>query len=352
MTTKYFAILTNQGAARLANATALGTKLNITQMAVGDGGGALPTPDPAQTKLVNQTRIAPINSLGVAANDAGQIIAEQIIPENEGGFFIREIGLYDDDGVLIAVANCPETYKPLLAEGSGRTQTIRMILVVSSTSAITLKIDPSVVLATRKYVDDAVIEVKSYADKLMKDHEAKANPHKQYPLIENALKEMADAGLINKVLENLGLGGLPATFGNAASKNVGTTAGTVAAGDDSRIVSAVQPSNPALCTAWVNFNGITPAAIKSAYNVSSVTRLSTGKYQINFTKPMANNNYAPSLSIGDGAATGSASPVVMLDANGPTGNPLKTVDSMTMYIRTNAGSYDSTEVNAIFFGGM
>lgn len=230
MTTKYFAILTNQGAARLANATALGTKLNITQMAVGDGGGALPTPDPAQTKLVNQTRIAPINSLGVAANDAGQIIAEQIIPENEGGFFIREIGLYDDDGVLIAVANCPETYKPLLAEGSGRTQTIRMILVVSSTSAITLKIDPSVVLATRKYVDDAVIEVKSYADKLMKDHEAKANPHKQYPLIENALKEMADAGLINKVLENLGLG-------NSATRNVGTTTGTVAAGDDSRLSS-------------------------------------------------------------------------------------------------------------------
>lgn len=206
MTTKYFAILTNQGAARLANATALGTKLNITKMAVGDGNGTLPTPDPAQTKLINQTRIAPINSLSVDANDAGQIIAEQIIPENEGGFFIREIGLYDDDGILIAVANCPETYKPLLAEGSGRTQTIRMILVVSSTSAITLKIDPSVVLATRKYVDDAVIEVKSYADKLMKAHEEKANPHKQYPLIANALKEMAEAGLVAEVLKNLGLG--------------------------------------------------------------------------------------------------------------------------------------------------
>nr|WP_249424129.1 phage tail protein [Citrobacter freundii] len=205
MTTKYFAILTNQGAARLANATALGTKLNITKMAVGDGNGTLPTPDPAQTKLINQTRIAPINSLSVDANDAGQIIAEQIIPENEGGFFIREIGLYDDDGILIAVANCPETYKPLLAEGSGRTQTIRMILVVSSTSAITLKIDPSVVLATRKYVDDAVIEVKSYADKLMKAHEEKANPHKQYPLIANALKEMAEAGLVAEVLKNLQL---------------------------------------------------------------------------------------------------------------------------------------------------
>ena len=206
MTTKYFAILTHQGAARLANATALGTKLNITQMAVGDGNGTLPTPDPAQTKLINERRRELLNSLAVDANDTGQIIAEQIIPENEGGFFIREIGLYDDEGILIAVANCPETYKPLLAEGSGRTQTIRMILVVSSTSAITLKIDPSVVLATRKYVDDAVIEVKSYADKLMKDHEAKANPHKQYPLIANALKEMADAGLVAEVLKNLGLG--------------------------------------------------------------------------------------------------------------------------------------------------
>ncbi len=144
-------------------------------MAVGDGNGTLPTPDPAQTRLINQTRIAPINSLSVDANDAGQIIAEQIIPENEGGFFIREIGLYDDDGILIAVANCPETYKPLLAEGSGRTQTIRMILVVSSTSAITLKIDPSVVLATRKYVDDAVIEVKNYADGLMRNHEQSRN---------------------------------------------------------------------------------------------------------------------------------------------------------------------------------
>ena len=205
MTTKYFAILTHQGAARLANATALGTKLNITQMAVGDGNGTLPTPDPAQTKLINERRRELLNSLAVDANDTGQIIAEQIIPENEGGFFIREIGLYDDEGILIAVANCPETYKPLLAEGSGRTQTIRMILVVSSTSAITLKIDPSVVLATRKYVDDAVIEVKSYADKLMKDHEAKANPHKQYPLIANALKEMADAGLVAEVLKNLGL---------------------------------------------------------------------------------------------------------------------------------------------------
>ncbi|MCL6744478.1 phage tail protein [Kosakonia sp. R1.Fl] len=169
MTAKFFAILTNQGAAKLANAASLGTKLNLTQMALGDANGVLPTPDAAQTQLINQKRIAPLNRLSVDPNNTNQIIAEQVIPENEGGFWIREIGLYDDDGVLIAIANCPETYKPLLQEGSGRTQTIRMALIVSSTAAVTLKIDPSVVLATRQYADD-----------LMNNHVKAANPHTQY----------------------------------------------------------------------------------------------------------------------------------------------------------------------------
>ncbi|NGK42801.1 phage tail protein [Escherichia coli] len=180
MTVKYYAILTNQGAARLANVTMLGSKLNLTQMAVGDANGVLPTPDPAQTKLINQKRIAPLNLLSVDPNNQSQIIAEQIIPENEGGFWIREIGLYDDEGVLIAVANCPETYKPQLQEGSGRTQTIRMILVVTNTEAITLKIDPSVVLATRKYVDDEVLELRLYVDDQMRNHIAAQDPHTQY----------------------------------------------------------------------------------------------------------------------------------------------------------------------------
>ncbi|ELW2109259.1 phage tail protein [Escherichia coli] len=180
MTVKYYAILTNQGAARLANATMLGSKLNLTQMAVGDANGVLPTPDPAQTKLINQKRIAPLNLLSVDPNNQSQIIAEQIIPENEGGFWIREIGLYDDEGVLIAVANCPETYKPQLQEGSGRTQTIRMILVVTNTEAITLNIDPSVVLATRKYVDDEVLELRLYVDDQMRNHIAAQDPHTQY----------------------------------------------------------------------------------------------------------------------------------------------------------------------------
>lgn len=206
MTTKYFALLTNQGAAKLANAAALGTKVNITSLGVGDGGGTLPTPDAAQTKLIGEKRRAQLNSLTVDAANSSQIIAEQIIPESEGGFWIREIGLYDADGVLIAVANCPETYKPQLAEGSGRTQTVRMILIVNSTTAVTLKIDPSVVLATRKYVDDAVIEVKAYADSVMKSHTDAKNPHSQYLQIASALAEIKDAGLIPELLKNLGCG--------------------------------------------------------------------------------------------------------------------------------------------------
>ncbi|BET97824.1 phage tail-collar fiber domain-containing protein [Xenorhabdus taiwanensis] len=156
MSTKYFALLTQLGADKLANAAALGTKIEITHMAVGDGGGKLPTPDTKQTKLINEKRRAAINTLSIDPKNTNQIIAEQVIPENEGGWWIREIGLYDKDGVLIAVGNCAETYKPQLQEGSGRTQTIRMILIVSSANAVTLKVDPSVILATREYVDDSI----------------------------------------------------------------------------------------------------------------------------------------------------------------------------------------------------
>ncbi|EQB3189961.1 phage tail protein [Escherichia coli] len=180
MATKYYAVLTNVGAAKLANATALGVQVEITQMAVGDGNGALPTPNQAQTALVHELRRAPLNTLSIDPNNANQIIAEQVIPEDVGGWWIREIGLFDKDGDMIAVANCAETYKPQLQEGSGRVQVVRMILIVSSTAAVTLKIDPSVVLATRQYVDDQIIQVKAFVDQQLAAHIAAADPHKQY----------------------------------------------------------------------------------------------------------------------------------------------------------------------------
>ncbi|HDS3652666.1 TPA: phage tail protein, partial [Enterobacter hormaechei subsp. steigerwaltii] len=180
MSAKFYTLLTEIGAAKLASAAALGVPLKITKMAVGDGGGVLPTPDAKQTALVNEKRRADLNMLYIDPQNSSQIIAEQVIPETEGGWWIREVGLFDDTGVLIAVGNCPESYKPQLAEGSGRTQTVRMVLITSSTDNITLKIDPAVVLATRKYVDDKVLELKVYVDDLMAKHLAAADPHTQY----------------------------------------------------------------------------------------------------------------------------------------------------------------------------
>ncbi len=150
----YYCLLTKIGEAKDANAKALGTAMKITDMAVGDGNGVLPVPDPGRDRLVRQVRRAPLNSLSRDPVNQNQVIAEQVLPENVGGWWIRELGLYDQDGDLVAIGNCPESYKPQLAEGSGRVQVVRMVLIMSSAATVELKIDPSVVLATRKYVDD------------------------------------------------------------------------------------------------------------------------------------------------------------------------------------------------------
>ncbi|EBC6816151.1 phage tail protein [Salmonella enterica] len=180
MSAKFYTLLTEIGAAKLASAAVLGVPLKITHMAVGDGGGVLPTPSAQQTALVAEKRRAALNMLYIDPQNSSQIIAEQVIPETEGGWWIREVGLFDETGALIAVGNCPESYKPQLTEGSGRTQTVRMVLITSSTDNITLKIDPAVVLATRKYVDDKALELKVYVDDLMAKHLAAPDPHSQY----------------------------------------------------------------------------------------------------------------------------------------------------------------------------
>ncbi|EOX9507455.1 phage tail protein [Citrobacter amalonaticus] len=280
MATKYYAVLTNVGAAKLAKATALGVQVEITQMAVGDGNGALPTPNPAQTALVHELRRAPLNSLSIDPNNANQIIAEQVIPEDVGGWWIREIGLFDKDGDMIAVANCAETYKPQLQEGSGRVQIVRMILIVSSTAAVTLKIDPSVVLATRAYVDSQIISAKSYADDLMGTHLANANPHDQYPLIANALKEMADAGLVDEVLKNLQLGeaakvslGVDQNYVNVTSSRQSGVVYTNSTGKPILVsVSVVSEQNKSPNTLLVNGIEVASCGVSPVAGVYSTSR--------------------------------------------------------------------------------
>ncbi|HEY0288566.1 MAG TPA: phage tail protein [Pseudomonas sp.] len=155
---QFLAILTNIGMAKQANADALGVPWKITAMGVGDANDTDPVPSAAQKTLINERRRAPLNQLKVDPNNIATIIAEQVIPPEVGGWWIREIGLYDADGDLVAVANCAPTFKPLLTQGAGRTQVVRLNLLVSNTGNVELKIDPSVVLATRDYVDRKVIE--------------------------------------------------------------------------------------------------------------------------------------------------------------------------------------------------
>lgn len=159
MTVKYKTVITKAGAIKLAAATLPdGKKVNLTAMAVGDGGGTLPVPDPNQTKLVKEVWRHALNKISQDKKNKNYVVAELLIPPETGGFWMRELGLYDDTGTLIAVGNMAESYKPALAQGSGRAQTVRMVIMVSDIESVELTIDTSTVMATQDYVDDKIAE--------------------------------------------------------------------------------------------------------------------------------------------------------------------------------------------------
>ncbi|EFN4713313.1 phage tail protein [Escherichia coli] len=300
MATKYYALLTNVGAAKLANATALGEQVEITQMAVGDGNGALPTPNPAQTALVHELRRAPLNTLTIDPVNTNQIIAEQVIPEDVGGWWIREIGLYDSDGDMIAVANCAETYKPLLQEGSGRMQVIRVILIVSSTQAVTLKIDPSVVLATRQYVDDQIIQVKAFVDQQLAAHIAAADPHKQYaPKASPALTGTPTAPTAAQTVNNTQI----ATTGFVKSAIAALVASSPAALDTLNELAAALGNDPNFATTVTN-------ALAGKQPLDSTLTNLSGKTV---------NGILQYLGLGEGSALPVGVPVPWPSATPPTG---------------------------------
>ncbi|EES8742830.1 TPA: phage tail protein [Escherichia coli] len=158
-TRKFKTVITDTGAKKLAQAAAPdGKPVRLTHMAVGDGGGTLPTPDSKQTRLVHEVWRHTVNRVILDATHQNRIIAELVIPPETGGFWIREIGVFDEHGDLIAVGNTAESYKPAVAEGSGRAQTFRTILTVSSTASVALTVDNTMVMATVDYVDDKLKE--------------------------------------------------------------------------------------------------------------------------------------------------------------------------------------------------
>ncbi|WP_176326321.1 phage tail-collar fiber domain-containing protein [Serratia marcescens] len=235
---KYKAIITTAGAAKIAAASAGGTQLKIVSMAVGDGNGTLPTPDPAQTKLVNEKYRAALNGLTIDKALKNHILAEMIIPANRGGWWLREMGLYDEAGTLIAVSNMAESYKPKLEEGSGRTQTLRMILIVSSTEAVQVIAGGDTVLATKDFVADAIAahektrnhpDASTTAKGLVQLSSATTSTDETKASTPKALKTVSDASM--KKAANLS--DLPdkaaargnLALGTAATKNVGVEGG-------------------------------------------------------------------------------------------------------------------------------
>ncbi|MDK1705291.1 phage tail protein [Serratia rubidaea] len=243
--TKYKAIVTTAGAAKIAAASAGGKQLKIVQMAVGDGGGKLPTPTPTQTQLVNERYRAALNGLDIVKTSKNSIVAELIIPATVGGFWLREMGLYDEDGALIAVGNMAESYKPKLEEGSGRTQTLRMILIVSSTDAIRVIAGDDTVLATKDFVAGAIAEheqsrnhpdASTTAKGFVMLSSATNSPDETKAITPAALKKVNDATLKKTAnlsdVQNKETARRNLALGTAATRNVGTAAGQLMTADD------------------------------------------------------------------------------------------------------------------------
>ena len=184
-------LITVAGSEKIAAAIVSGEKVIFSQMSVGDGGGSATTPSDGQTALVNERFRTQLNSLKLSDTE-NIIIAEMIIPPEVGGFTIREAALFDDSGACMAVANVPETYKPALAEGSGRFTILRIWLAVSSTEAVELVVDPGIVLATVEDVINAGNEIKDYADEQLDEH-AKSRNHPDATLDEKGFTRLSNA---------------------------------------------------------------------------------------------------------------------------------------------------------------
>jgi phage-related tail fiber protein len=252
MSTKFKTIITTAGAAKLAAATMPGgKKVNLTAMAVGDGGGTLPEPNAWQVKLINEVWRHALNKISQDNKNKNYIVAELVIPPEVGGFWMRELGLYDDAGTLIAVANMAESYKPELAEGSGRAQTCRMVIIVSSIASVALSIDATTVMATQDYVDDKLAEheqSRRHPDATLKE--------KGFVQLSNATDSTSEALAATpkavKAAHDLASGKYTAQDASTAQKGI------------VKLSSATDSTSETLAA--------TPKAVKAAYDLAS------GKY--------------------------------------------------------------------------
>ncbi|EHU9228208.1 phage tail protein, partial [Salmonella enterica] len=251
---KFKTIITDYGKQRLIAAMSPGgTKLTLTQMAVGDGGGNPTNPDTTSTALVNEVWRAAVNSVSVDKTHSNIIIVELLIPAEVGGFWVREAGIYDEFNKLVAICSLPASEKPLLEQGSGRAQTVRMTLIVSDTSIVNITIDSTTIMATNEYVDNSLKEheksrnhpdatltdkgfTKLYSGVMSDSETLAATPKAVKIAMDNANARLAKERNLAD-LTNIPLARQSLQLGNSATRDVGTTTDTVAAGNDFRIIT-------------------------------------------------------------------------------------------------------------------
>lgn len=302
---KFKTIITDYGKQRLIAAMSPGgTKLTLTQMAVGDGGGNPTNPDTTSAALVNEVWRAAVNSVSVDKTHSNIIIVELLIPAEVGGFWIREAGIYDEFNKLVAVCSLPASEKPLLEQGSGRAQTVRMTLVISDMSTINITIDSTTIIATNDYVDNSLKEheksrnhpdatltdkgfVKLYSSTTSLDETMAATPKAVKIAMNNANARLAKERNLAD-LTNIPLARQSLQLGNSATRNVGTTANTVAAGDDNRIIGtkkAIDDTQTGLAAQgvmWIStaddLSNMPSGARRFARNNTGVTVLPTAGY--------------------------------------------------------------------------
>ncbi|WP_238939110.1 phage tail protein [Pseudomonas fragi] len=303
---QFMAILTAVGEAKQAKADALGIPWTFSQMGVGDANGTEPVPDRMQIKLINERNRAPLNQVKVDPKNSNLIIAEQVIPEDVGGWWIREIGLYDGDGDLVAVANCAPSFKPLLAQGSGKTQVVRMNFIVTSAANVTLKIDPSVVLATRQYVDQQIIEV--LPPTRMAGTFRKVTINERGVVTEGSNPDTLEGYGIPIASQQDAEKGDENTLPMTALRVMQAIRGTVKAATE-KLAGLIKIATDALIADGTdNTTAITPQGLKrksqaSAYDLTQAKLLSTGSFGLGSTYaagPLAPEDISSSANMGTG----------------------------------------------------
>ena len=321
----FYTILTDIGKAKLANATALGTTVSLQDIAVGDGGGVAVTPQTSDTALTNEVWRAALNNISIDSSNANWIVCEGYIPSDVGDFTIREVGLFDADGDMIAVGNYPDTYKPTLASGSAKDLYIKVIIEVSDAGVVELKIDPAVVLATRKYVDDETAKrALLQGDNTLTFKVADA---------VNADEALSRQQLVTSTP----LVGSNTDLLDGKQSDVTAVADTIPVRDaDTAIAGQNQ------CTAWAYIDGVN-ATIIASYNISSIVKNAAGQWAIYFENQMTTNTYCAVVQENSPGSHWSYSVI---------GSTYNTLDNFQVF---NHGStsdyYYDVDFSVVVFGG-